>query len=162
MPKPLLLATLAFILLGPLCQAQQESDADSLQQDLARKGVRVEQVEKKAINPLFTDMTWGAGGSTVELTLQLATYAHDNGHVSNMHLTCTNMEKDGDPKKAVHEALMTSLKEALTGVDMTQVKGDAHVYWMQQMEELVRRCSKWLLLNLLLLLLGSSLRLLVD
>lgn len=38
--------------MGPLCQAQQESDTDSLQQDLARKGVRVKQVEKKAINPL--------------------------------------------------------------------------------------------------------------
>ncbi|SEQ57850.1 efflux RND transporter periplasmic adaptor subunit [Neolewinella agarilytica] len=36
--------------------------------------------------------------------------------------------------ESADEALIASLKEALTGVDMTQVKGDAHVYWMQQME----------------------------
>ena len=68
---------------------------------------------KNAINPLFTDMTWGAGGSTAELSLQLATHAHQNGHVANMHLTCTNMEKDGDPKKAVHEALKTSQENGI-------------------------------------------------
>lgn len=60
---------------------------------------------KHAINPLFTDMTWGAGGSTADLSLELAFHAHKTGHVSNMHLTCTNMEKDGDPKKAVFDAL---------------------------------------------------------
>jgi methylenetetrahydrofolate reductase (NADPH) len=54
---------------------------------------------------LFTDMTWGAGGSTAELSLQIALHAHRTGHVSNLHLTCTNMEKDGDPVKAVHDAL---------------------------------------------------------
>ena len=60
---------------------------------------------KKSINPLFTDVTWGAGGSTADVTMDLATHAHTTGHVANMHLTCTNMEKDGDPKKAVHQAL---------------------------------------------------------
>lgn len=55
--------------------------------------------------PLFTDVTWGAGGSTAELSLRLALYAHDNGHVSNMHLTCTNMTKNGDPIAAVRDAL---------------------------------------------------------
>jgi len=54
---------------------------------------------------LYTDMTWGAGGSTADLSLQLALHAHRTGHVSNMHLTCTNMEKDGDPIAAVHDAL---------------------------------------------------------
>mmetsp|Transcript_25114 Transcript_25114/g.54135 ORF Transcript_25114/g.54135 Transcript_25114/m.54135 type:complete len:411 (+) Transcript_25114:74-1306(+) len=54
---------------------------------------------------LYTDMTWGAGGSTADLSLDLALHAHKTGHVSNMHLTCTNMEKDGDPIKAVHDAL---------------------------------------------------------
>lgn len=57
---------------------------------------------------LYTDMTWGAGGSTADLSLDLALHLHRTGHVSNMHLTCTNMEKDGDPIKAVHEALQAA------------------------------------------------------
>ncbi|KAL7498628.1 hypothetical protein ACHAWT_006485 [Skeletonema menzelii] len=60
---------------------------------------------------LYTDMTWGAGGSTAELSLELALHAQKTGHVSNLHLTCTNMEKDGDPIKGVHDAL----KEAHDG-----------------------------------------------
>jgi methylenetetrahydrofolate reductase (NADPH) len=77
---------------------------------------------KGAIDPLFTDMTWGAGGSTAELTLQLATHAQKNGHVSNMHLTCTNMEKDGDPKKAVHEALTYSKENGIRNI--VALRGD--------------------------------------
>ena len=77
---------------------------------------------KNAINPLFTDMTWGAGGSTAELSLDLATHAHNTGHVSNMHLTCTNMEKDGDPKKAVHEALKTTMDNGIRNI--VALRGD--------------------------------------
>lgn len=77
---------------------------------------------KKAINPLFTDMTWGAGGSTAELTLELATQLHNTGHVSNMHLTCTNMEKDGDPKKAVHEALTIAKENGIRNI--VALRGD--------------------------------------
>lgn len=43
-------------------------------------------------NPLFVDITWGAGGSTSELTLELATRILSEGFVVNMHLTCTNMD----------------------------------------------------------------------
>ena len=43
--------------------------------------------------PMFVDFTWGAGGSTSDKTLMLAVRAQkDHGLVSNMHLTCTNME----------------------------------------------------------------------
>eukprot|EP00934_Nitzschia_sp_Nitz4_P001392 Nitzschia sp. Nitz4//scaffold86_size83305//45339//46693//NITZ4_005261-RA/size83305-processed-gene-0.9-mRNA-1//1//CDS//3329559247//1392//frame0 len=77
---------------------------------------------KDSINPLFTDMTWGAGGSTAELTMQLTTHAHDHGHVANMHLTCTNMEKDGDPKKAVHEALDTAKAKGIRNI--VALRGD--------------------------------------
>jgi len=35
----------------------------------------------KNLKPLFTDMTWGAGGSTAELSLELALRAHNTGHV---------------------------------------------------------------------------------
>mmetsp|Transcript_149200 Transcript_149200/g.212069 ORF Transcript_149200/g.212069 Transcript_149200/m.212069 type:complete len:369 (+) Transcript_149200:84-1190(+) len=43
--------------------------------------------------PAYGDMTWGAGGSTSDLTLELCTkMLHDVGMEPNMHLTCTNME----------------------------------------------------------------------
>lgn len=47
----------------------------------------------KGLGPLFTDFTWGAGGSTSELTLKLTSAAkNEMGTVANMHLTCTNQK----------------------------------------------------------------------
>lgn len=71
---------------------------------------------------LYTDMTWGAGGSTADLSLELALHAHRTGHVSNMHLTCTNMEKDGDPIKAVHDALQTAYDGGIRNI--VALRGD--------------------------------------
>lgn len=46
----------------------------------------------KATKPLFVDFTWGAGGSTADLTLELTLRTkNEHGLVPNMHLTCTNM-----------------------------------------------------------------------
>lgn len=46
----------------------------------------------KASKPLFVDFTWGAGGSTADLTLELTMRSkNEHGLVPNMHLTCTNM-----------------------------------------------------------------------
>ena len=62
-----------------------------------------EQVEKlhKTIelmgkqDPLFMDFTWGAGGTTSELTLDLSTTSQKkHGIMVNMHLTCTNQVKE--------------------------------------------------------------------
>merc|ERR1719329_835835 len=45
----------------------------------------------KALGPLFMDFTWGAGGSTSDLTIDLVTACkNETGVVANMHLTCTN------------------------------------------------------------------------
>ena len=61
-----------------------------------------EQVEKlhKTIavmgkqDPLFMDFTWGAGGTTSELTLNLSRDSQTQHNIMvNMHLTCTNQEK---------------------------------------------------------------------
>jgi len=46
---------------------------------------------KTTLHPLFTDVTWGAGGSTADLSLRIAQHAHETGHVCNLHLTCTNL-----------------------------------------------------------------------
>eukprot|EP00475_Leptophrys_vorax_P010833 TRINITY_DN1739_c0_g1_i1.p1 TRINITY_DN1739_c0_g1~~TRINITY_DN1739_c0_g1_i1.p1 ORF type:complete len:354 (+),score=110.84 TRINITY_DN1739_c0_g1_i1:40-1062(+) len=45
-------------------------------------------------SPVFVDFTWGAGGSTSDLTMSLAEYAQQSGFEVNMHLTCTNMPLD--------------------------------------------------------------------
>ncbi len=76
------------------------------------------------VKPLFTDMTWGAGGSTADLSLQLALYAKQHGHVSNLHLTCTNMEgiDDGDPKKAVYDALQAAYAGGIRNI--VALRGD--------------------------------------
>ena len=55
--------------------------------------------------PLFTDVTWGAGGSTADLSLQLALYAQSTGHVANLHLTCTNISTTQHPKDYLLEQL---------------------------------------------------------
>eukprot|EP00535_Pseudo-nitzschia_heimii_P005151 CAMPEP_0197174054 /NCGR_PEP_ID=MMETSP1423-20130617/740_1 /TAXON_ID=476441 /ORGANISM="Pseudo-nitzschia heimii, Strain UNC1101" /LENGTH=403 /DNA_ID=CAMNT_0042622945 /DNA_START=55 /DNA_END=1266 /DNA_ORIENTATION=+ len=77
---------------------------------------------KKSINPLFSDVTWGAGGSTADLTIEIAQKLRETGHVANMHMTCTNMEKDGDPKKAVHDALQTAKNNGI--MNIVALRGD--------------------------------------
>lgn len=50
---------------------------------------------KHADYPLFIDFTWGAGGSTSDLTFELCKQVSEKfGLVPNMHLTCTNMDKE--------------------------------------------------------------------
>jgi len=45
--------------------------------------------------PLFMDFTWGAGGTTSDLTLDLSKSAQTKHNLMvNMHLTCTNQEKE--------------------------------------------------------------------
>lgn len=82
---------------------------------------------KGALKPLFTDMTWGAGGSTADLSMDLALHAKKTGHVSNLHMTCTNIQsKEGeepvDPKKAIHEALQTALDGGIRNI--VALRGD--------------------------------------
>ncbi|CAD7703090.1 unnamed protein product [Ostreobium quekettii] len=60
-----------------------------------------------AFGPLFCDITWGAGGSTAELTLEIATRMQNMVCVETMmHLTCTNMpvEKLNNALKEVKKA----------------------------------------------------------
>lgn len=47
----------------------------------------------KQLNPIFADFTWGAGGSTSDLTLELCRHIKTEFNLNpNMHLTCTNMD----------------------------------------------------------------------
>jgi methylenetetrahydrofolate reductase (NADPH) len=60
---------------------------------------------KSTLQPAFTDVTWGAGGSTADLSMQIALQAHQTGHVANLHMTCTNLSNDSDPRQAILQAL---------------------------------------------------------
>ena len=47
-----------------------------------------------ALNPLAISITWGAGGSTMGRSLELAGLTQAEHQIDTiMHLTCTNMEK---------------------------------------------------------------------
>ena len=61
---------------------------------------------QQTVHPLFADITWGAGGSTSDTSLELALAAHKMGHVANMHLTCTN---------ASLESILAALQQAFEG-----------------------------------------------
>ncbi len=48
------------------------------------------------MEPVFMDITWGAGGSTADATLDIATTAQKyHGVDIMMHLTCSSMTKEG-------------------------------------------------------------------
>jgi len=78
---------------------------------------RVENFYQSDQSPLFIDLTWGAGGSTSELTLDLAKYWTKLEFDVNMHLTCTNMPA---------EMIDSALNEAeLAGINnLLPLRGD--------------------------------------
>lgn len=66
-----------------------------------------------SLEPLFIDITWGAGGSTAELTLQIAANAQRYlGQEVLMHLTCTNLSVD-KIKAALAEARQAGIENIL-------------------------------------------------
>ncbi|KAG2722374.1 hypothetical protein I3843_02G109200 [Carya illinoinensis] len=65
-----------------------------------------------AHNPTFCDITWGAGGSTADLTLEIANRMQNIVCVETMmHLTCTNM-----PVGKIDHALATIKSNGLQNV----------------------------------------------
>lgn len=68
-------------------------------------------------NPLFMDLTWGAGGSTADTTLDLVVDWKKKGLEPNMHLTCTNMDVS-----LVEKALETCKKEGIENI--VALRGD--------------------------------------
>ncbi|GMH84637.1 hypothetical protein TrVE_jg5588 [Triparma verrucosa] len=73
---------------------------------------------KENTSPVFMDVTWGAGGSTSETTMDLVRYIKECGCVANMHLTCTNMDPD-----LVKSALSDCRKYGITNI--VALRGDA-------------------------------------
>lgn len=68
--------------------------------------------------PVFMDVTWGAGGSTSDLTFDLCFNPHKHfGLTMNMHLTCTNM-----PAEKITKALEDSAKAGIHNI--VALRGD--------------------------------------
>ncbi|KAE9039967.1 putative methylenetetrahydrofolate reductase [Phytophthora rubi] len=66
-----------------------------------------------ALEPLFCDMTWGAGGSSAQLTLELSANAQKlSGLEMLMHMTCTNMA-EADIRKALDQAKAAGIRNIL-------------------------------------------------
>ena len=65
------------------------------------------------LQPMFVDITWGAGGSTHELTLEMAANAQKFFGVEVlMHLSCTNLTV-AELKAALQQARAAGLKNIL-------------------------------------------------
>ncbi|KAL3230137.1 Methylenetetrahydrofolate reductase 1 [Nakaseomyces bracarensis] len=82
----------------------------------------LERMERmSALDPLFITVTWGAGGSTAEKTLELAKIAQSDLHVPIcMHLTCTNMDT-----KLITEALEACREHGIKNI--LALRGDAPI-----------------------------------
>jgi methylenetetrahydrofolate reductase (NADPH) len=73
----------------------------------------------KLQEPMYADVTWGAGGTTSDLTLDLCTkLVRDHNMEANMHLTCTNM-----PEEKISEALEGAKKVGIRNI--VALRGDA-------------------------------------
>jgi methylenetetrahydrofolate reductase (NADPH) len=65
------------------------------------------------LEPLFCDMTWGAGGSVSKLTVEISSNAQKySGLEMLMHMTCTNMSEE-DIKKALDQAKEAGIQNIL-------------------------------------------------
>ena len=89
--------------------------------DVGVKNLDTRLGKMRGMAPEFVDYTWGAGGSTSELTMELCTSAQNkHGYISNMHLTCTNMEKG-----KVEDALRIAKEAGITNI--VALRGDPPV-----------------------------------
>ena len=52
---------------------------------------KLERMKKQ--KPLYTSITWGAGGSTAKVSFDVAKMMKIRKLIPNLHLTCTNMDK---------------------------------------------------------------------
>ncbi|KAK9458471.1 methylenetetrahydrofolate reductase-domain-containing protein [Lipomyces oligophaga] len=78
------------------------------------------------LNPLFVNITWGAGGSTSTKSLDLAALCYKElGLTTCLHLTCTNMDK-----KVIDDALLAAKSKGIRNI--LALRGDpprGEEYW---------------------------------
>lgn len=73
-----------------------------------------QRVERMArLRPAFVDITWGAGGTTAERSLEIASHTQNlSGLDTMLHLTCTNMSKY-DLMKVLSDARRAGIQNIL-------------------------------------------------
>ncbi|KAF8733430.1 Methylenetetrahydrofolate reductase, partial [Rhizoctonia solani] len=80
-----------------------------------------------SLKPIAASVTWGAGGSTRDRSLDLAAFCQaENGLDTILHLTCTNMEKG-----TIDEALTTAMEKGVSTI--LALRGDpprGEEYWI--------------------------------
>ena len=86
---------------------------------------------------LFCDITWGAGGSTSQLSMDIAIYMQQQLNITtNLHMTCTNMiaptPADGaaavepiEPKKVIQNSIQTAIQHDV--INIFALRGDPPV-----------------------------------
>jgi methylenetetrahydrofolate reductase (NADPH) len=86
---------------------------------------------------LFCDITWGAGGSTSQLSMDIAIYMQQQLNITtNLHMTCTNMiaptSADGavdvepiEPKKVIQNSIQTAIQHDV--INIFALRGDPPV-----------------------------------
>ncbi|ODV63104.1 methylenetetrahydrofolate reductase (NAD(P)H) MET12 [Ascoidea rubescens DSM 1968] len=79
------------------------------------------------LNPLFVNITWGAGGSTAEKSLELAAYCQKVLKLTTcLHLTCTNTNK-----RIIDDALLKAKKAGIRNILALRgdpPRSDEHLY----------------------------------
>jgi methylenetetrahydrofolate reductase (NADPH) len=82
----------------------------------------LDRIERMArAEPTWVDVTWGAGGSTSQLTLDICRHAQNMvGVETMMHLTCTNL-----PKEQVLEGLRKAKEAGIQNI--LALRGDPPV-----------------------------------
>jgi methylenetetrahydrofolate reductase (NADPH) len=84
------------------------------------RNLRDRMLRMKRHNPLYIDVTWGAGGTTSDTTMELCLDAQKIGLTSNMHLTCTNM-----PREKLDKAIIDAEKGGIRNI--LALRGDPPV-----------------------------------
>jgi methylenetetrahydrofolate reductase (NADPH) len=93
------------------------------------KGVEnlYERLDRMAMfGPAWVDVTWGAGGSTSKLTLDICTNSQKLiGLETMMHMTCTNM-----PREELQKALLKAKENGIQNI--LALRGG--LYWRRSNE----------------------------
>jgi len=90
-----------------------------------------------ALNPLAISITWGAGGSTKDRSLELANFTQTDCRTDTiLHLTCTNMRKG-----MVDDVL--KVLNLSCGLHVTLIpQSDCERNWHSEYPSTARRCVR--------------------
>ncbi len=83
-----------------------------------------------ALNPLAVSVTWGAGGTTKDRTLDLAGLTQvEYGADTILHLTCTNMVQGTADEALRVSRLVITMSSLAEGACRKRRSGELRTYW---------------------------------